>query len=120
MEEVASEVRFKDGLYLNMENTGRKEIRMKAHIWFQSSPTTPHSVAATQMGEDWGQIMEGLEYPLKSRQQIKAKQSNEAPVRSEVGLCLNTWLHRPCGNHFLVAPYFLTQELEASIVFPIL
>lgn len=31
----------------------------------------------TQMEKDWGQIIEGLEYPLKSFQQRKAKQGNE-------------------------------------------
>lgn len=31
----------------------------------------------TQMEKDWGQIIEGLEYPVKSFQQREAKQGNE-------------------------------------------
>lgn len=114
----------KDGLYFHMDNTIHKEIRIKTSIWFQSYTTPLHSVAGTQSalhtekGKDWSQAMEGLEYPLKSFQQIKAMQSNETPVWSVPFLCLNAWFHRTCCNYFLVAPNCLTKTLGHLLYLP--
>lgn len=74
----------------------KKKLKLKSISNFKAILSCPivcleHRIPSmAQKEKDWGQIMEGIECPSDCFPQIKAKQSNETPVRLELCLYLNT------------------------------
>lgn len=87
---------FKRGKMPQEIRIKKKKLKLKSISNFKAILSCPivcleHRIPSmAQKEKDWGQIMEGIECPSDCFPQIKAKQSDETPVRLELCLYLNT------------------------------